>query len=89
MTDQQPQRPMIPLNPIAVPQEIIVLKDGQNVSMVVISPLSTTVVMMTKDAALKVADDIREKATGITVVGDIPGGGPLTVDEILNPKRRT
>lgn len=79
MTAQNPNVPMMPFNPSPTVQHVLfdeeTLEDGTKViKMLVIQPCTTTMILLTHDAARKLADQLFTRANGLQIARDMPGG---------------
>lgn len=90
----QGQIPMVPFDPRVVPQDVLATALPGQVFLLIVMPQVTLQLPMDADGAEGLADRIREKvaeARGLMVVPpsklQVVGEVPLTVEDILNPKR--
>jgi hypothetical protein len=78
MNGQTPQVPMVPFDATPVPQQIMLGEgagpDGTKlITLTIIQPLTTTVLLLTHEAARGIADQLFQMASGLQIVRDVPG----------------
>jgi hypothetical protein len=77
MNGQTPQTPAVPFNPTPVEQQIMINEgaapDGTKlVTITIVQPLTTTVLLLTHEACRALADQLFSRASGLQVVRDVP-----------------
>lgn len=74
----------VPMDPAPTPQQMMMHADKGLVFILVMQPKVSMEIVLDREGALAISDRLRELAGGLQV---IENPGPLTVDQILNPKK--